>query len=115
MANRNAHYFGGFIFAIIAIYLLRLEGITNPIHINILFALISTISSRGPDILEAPINPNHRGFFHSVIVFLLLFVGLIYYTKINPPSTYQEIALLFIGWGYFSHLVLDLPGLPIIH
>lgn len=33
---------------------------------------ISALASRLPDILEPATNPNHRGFFHSVVFFVAL-------------------------------------------
>jgi membrane-bound metal-dependent hydrolase YbcI (DUF457 family) len=59
------------------------------------------------DVLEPPLHPNHRGFFHSVAALALsTYAGV---RPLNDPRSYQgeELLALVCGLAYVSHLLLD--------
>jgi membrane-bound metal-dependent hydrolase YbcI (DUF457 family) len=60
------------------------------------------------DKIEPAINPNHRGFFHSITFWFLLSVAA-YKTLIGRDVDYLCKNLVVIGFaGYSSHLMLDM-------
>lgn len=70
------------------------------------------LGTRLPDILEPPTHPEHRGFFHSY--FILIVTALIGYLLFNSLNSRADVIVLFLLAGYESHLILDLPFMPII-
>ena len=73
-----------------------------------------------PDILEPAMNPNHRQFFHSWIVFGLIGY-LTYKTYKWEPKTngkkWLRLALLIAEVAYMVHLIMDATtkkSLPIL-
>jgi len=70
-----------------------------------------------PDLLEPANSPNHRSFFHSVALLLLLTYGNFKIWQNESLDENQKIALSLISAAYSSHLVADsttAKGLPIL-
>jgi len=70
--------------------------------------LVGSLSARLPDILEPATNPNHRKFFHSILLLLTSGTGTLTLTN--------SLIKAFCA-GYVSHLIADLTtpkGLPLI-
>jgi len=70
-----------------------------------------------PDLLEPANSPNHRSFFHSVALLLLLTYGNFKIWQDEILDEKQKIALSLISAAYSSHLVADsatAKGLPIL-
>lgn len=67
-----------------------------------------------PDLIEPATNPNHRKFFHSVV----MTGGLLLMTQ-NPELKHEPVtkeAIEIAGYSYLSHLLLDSltpKGLPL--
>jgi len=63
-----------------------------------------------PDLLEPATDPNHRKFFHSVVVGTAVGVGMY---KANQSELHGDTkaAINIAGAGYLSHLLLD-SGTP---
>jgi len=61
-----------------------------------------------PDILEPASNPNHRQFFHSILVLAIL-IGLLFiiFKKSGKENEFPDVLLKIITASYASHLVLD--------
>jgi len=64
----------------------------------LVFCLLSGFTAGLPDQIEKPTHSMHRGFFHSIVLFIILLV-LITFIISNPLS-----GLVF---GYITHLILD--------
>ncbi|HSH28996.1 MAG TPA: metal-dependent hydrolase [Thiohalobacter sp.] len=64
-----------------------------------------------PDMIEPALgNPNHRQFFHSVVVLGLLAAGMRKVYHLDPQNEVEKIlrgVLLIGGAAYLSHLALD--------
>lgn len=63
-----------------------------------------------PDLLEPAIHPNHRQFFHSLVVAGLIGYGTYKVYKWQPEDPgYQLLrwALLIAGGAYLTHLMMD--------
>ena len=125
MPNGNVHNTVGGILGPIA-YL----AIQNILHPNeradlgelILSAGIGVSTSRVPDILEPPIHPNHRAFFHSIV-----FSGITVYIGVQAWNDYKiksserltsgsrewsfnefaDIAIIIASGSILLHLILD--------
>ncbi|MHA1278521.1 MAG: metal-dependent hydrolase [Candidatus Helarchaeota archaeon] len=87
-----------------------LEGVLGSAALGSFVALF-------PDIIEPATNPNHRGFFHSVTLGLLLI--LLTSLTLTSEEIEENIKLLFgvTGSSYLSHLLLDCgtkKGLPLL-
>ena len=115
MVDRYTHYVGGFLFVFGAlVYFNKGYGWKYDALTFILALGIGVLFSRLPDVLEPP-NGNHRSFFHSYFVFVFL-GGLLYllHNMLIVGIDTTLFYLFFVSLGYESHLVLDLPNLPII-
>lgn len=67
-------------------------------------AIIGTVMALLPDIIEsAKCNPNHRQFFHSVIILLSAILA---YNKIGRNEFEKLLTNVGLA-GYASHLFLD--------
>jgi len=78
-----------------------------------LFVGLTILGAIFPDLIEPPKNPNHRRFFHSVLVLLILMILLIW-LNVGTQSVFTYLPSGFIV-GYLSHLLLDATsriGLP---
>ena len=73
-------------------------------------ATVGALVGKLPDQLEPALHPNHRQFFHCVLVFGLLGYGIDQAYCWEPQSTtdvWVRRALLVAGASYLSHLALD--------
>lgn len=82
--------------------------------VSTLKPLVSGLAAAGlgklPDHLEPAIHPNHRQFFHSVVMAGVLGYGMYKAYKWTPEDpAYQLLrwALLIAGGAYLTHLVMD--------
>ena len=78
-----------------------------------LFVGLTIIGSIFPDLIEPPKSPNHRRFFHSFLVLLIL-ITLLFWLNVGIQSVFTYFPSGFII-GYLSHLLLDVTsriGLP---
>ena len=69
-----------------------------------------------PDILEPADNPRHRKTFHSLLLALLLYRGMVKLGQSGLPADTQ-VCLQGGAAAYLSHLLLDLTtpmGLPLL-
>jgi len=119
MASRNAHIFFGIIIAV-GIYFIvtkyikkkspTLEGVVLSVVAGGLIALL-------PDIIEPPLNPNHRGFLHSLTLLAIMFYGnkkALENFNLDPDL---KIVITVLSGGLISHLALDAftpKSLPLI-
>jgi len=118
MSNNFEHaIFGGFGALLINGIVAKSEGrqITFPeaIGIGVTGAFFSVV----PDILEAPTNPNHREFCHSMTVLCSLVAGGKSILSNQEIQTHQKTFAVSALAGYSSHLLLDSftpKGLPLI-
>lgn len=76
--------------------------------------LVSGIAAAGlgklPDHLEPAIHPNHRQFFHSVVMAGMVGYGMYKAYKWQPEEPGLQLlrwALLIAGGAYLTHLVMD--------
>ncbi|MBR9701874.1 hypothetical protein GOV13_03050 [Candidatus Pacearchaeota archaeon] len=115
MANRNMHYIGGVIISIFGLNRLQSNGLMISDELSIILLLLGVLSSRLPDILEPP-NGRHRKILHSylVLVILVIVIGSIFNSLIIKQDDLL-VLVFFILLGYTSHLLLDLPNLPVIN
>lgn len=73
-----------------------------------------------PDLLEPPIHPNHRNFFHSITMAAAIALGMRKVYKWEAQSDGQRLArflLLAGGAAYLAHLARDAftaKSLPLI-
>ncbi|MFW9995937.1 MAG: metal-dependent hydrolase [Candidatus Odinarchaeota archaeon] len=109
MMNSQEHLIAGFVASFLAGQFVGglLEGF-NVVFLMV-FILLGVIGSVLPDMLEPPVGPWHRGFFHSWTVFFLIGVialSLIATLVIVPRVTLAYF-LLGLVTGYASHLTLD--------
>jgi len=77
------------------------------------FVGLTIIGSIFPDVIEPPKSPNHRRFFHSFLVLLILII-LLFWLNFGTQSVFTYLPSGFII-GYLSHLLLDATsriGLP---
>jgi len=70
-----------------------------------LFVGLTIFGAVLPDLIEPPRNSNHRRFFHSILVLLILMILLIWLNA----GTQSILTYLPSGFiiGYLSHLLLD--------
>lgn len=119
MPNSKTHIISGTIVGAVAMLCITVrKGILTPIRFLVGLA-VSALVSRLPDILEPATSPNHRGFFHSVVFFVvltLLCMGI--WKKFESVGENGEtkqitlkellLALLFVGLlCVMLHLLLD--------
>ena len=76
--------------------------------------IVGSVIALLPDIIEPATNPNHRKFFHS----LVLAGGLVAITHNSEikQDAYTKEAIELAGYSYLSHLLLDSltpKGLPL--
>ena len=79
-------------------------------------AVTGCIAASLPDLIEPATNPNHRGFFHSIVVGITI-PWLTYKSHKGKLDPRIKPFLDIIGPGYVSHLLADSftsKGLPII-
>jgi membrane-bound metal-dependent hydrolase YbcI (DUF457 family) len=122
MANFKKHLvIGAFVGTIagVVLYLIRYfqEHKRNPNHKFGLWKFIQTIlagcalgaiTGIAVDKFEPTLNPNHRGFLHSVACWILLGIAA-YKTSMERNINCICKNLVVIGFaGYSSHLVLDM-------
>lgn len=70
-----------------------------------------------PDLLEPATNPNHRSFFHSVALVLLLINANRKVWENDNLNEDQKLAMSIFSAAYGSHLVADsttTKGLPLL-
>lgn len=60
-----------------------------------------------PDLLEPPISPNHRSFFHSIAFFTMLVGGNQKTWLLENATDDEKLVISVFSVGYGSHLVLD--------
>ena len=68
------------------------------------------VLGRVPDMLEPAINPNHRKFFHSLLMLGLVCYGAKKLYDWEPNEDWQKLvrgALLIAGGSYAVHLLAD--------
>lgn len=116
MPNFNVHFTVGIIVGIITLSILHDQNdfVSGPLSIFVAIAL-STIGSILPDIIEPARNPNHRAFFHSVLVLIITILLSYYLLKCVDSAKMFMVGFLVIG--YVSHLALDFmtpKSLPLI-
>jgi len=69
--------------------------------------VIGGITALAPDIIEPPSSPNHRSFFHSIVLLALLFGGNYRIWQDNRiPREVKEVITL-VSSSYGSHLLSD--------
>jgi len=78
--------------------------------------LLGSVTGILPDIIEPPIDPNHRGLFHSKSLGIFLTSGLkgIADSKISRDS---KLISAILGLSYLSHLAMDSQtskGIPVL-
>ena len=77
---------------------------------------LGALTGIAADKLEPPLNPNHRGFFHSYSIWFLAGLAVLEVLSGNKNKIWKNLAV--IGFvGYSSHLALDIStpkSLPII-
>lgn len=69
-----------------------------------------------PDKLEPAIHPMHRKFFHSMLFFGIIVVGVVLLWQIDKIPEWIKVAVTVIAGAFIIHLVLDSftpAGLPI--
>jgi len=125
MSNGNTHLLAGVICGVVISPVIQNKlHEKNDVEIGHLVLCASTglIGGRIPDILEPPLNPNHRAFFHSIIFGLILCLGLKELwkkvrSKVKDRKLRGEtiitgseflLALIFVGLiAVLLHLVMD--------
>ncbi len=93
MPNHKAHLITSLALGFIAGLLLY-----NELTYSVIFGLLSGVTASTPDRIEKPTSSLHRGFFHSITLFVFLII-LMFFIVQNPLS-----GLVF---GYITHLLLD--------
>ena len=118
--NGPTHQFAGAI-AALAITQSDAEDKTSMLHHPAAAIPLGAFLGRLPDMIEPSLgNPNHRQFFHSVVVLSLLGAGVYKVYHWDPQSNLDKMLrgiLLLGGAAYLSHLALDAltaKSLPII-
>ncbi|MBJ7539921.1 metal-dependent hydrolase [Marinomonas transparens] len=118
MPNANTHMLVG---GAVSFTAALLDKDKHPVSHHIAMApIVGAFIGRLPDILEPAIHPNHRQFFHGVIVLALLTVGVLKVYQWSPEEPFNKFVrgmLLVSGLAYLSHLICDAStpkGLPLI-
>jgi len=109
MSNGPTHQLAGAI-AGIAICVLDKEETNSDFHNPVAAGAIGAMLGKLPDWIEPATNPNHRQFFHSVIVLSGLAMGVKKLYEWEPEDDGEKLlrsALLIGGAAYLSHLALD--------
>lgn len=118
MANGTTHKLAGGAVGLAVFLVDRNDGsaIINPVA----SAAAGSFFAALPDIIEPATNPHHRQFFHSLVVFSVIGIGVkkVYNWKPSRAhhKTLRAISLI-AGCAYLSHLVLDATtprSLPIL-
>jgi membrane-bound metal-dependent hydrolase YbcI (DUF457 family) len=95
---------------------MRRPGLVDPVGAAGLFAsvVVGGLAGTLPDILEPPVSPNHRGFYHSAAFLGLTAAGGVWAgkkiidSKWSPAAKMSCICLLLIVFlGVASHVVMD--------
>jgi len=94
---------------------------TSVLHHPVVAIPVGAYLGRLPDMIEPALgNPNHRQFFHSMVVFGTVALGLKKAYEWEPEDNLEKTIrglLLIGGAAYISHLVLDAvtkKSLPIV-
>ena len=77
---------------------------------------LGALTGIAADKLEPPLNPNHRGFFHSYSIWILAGLAVLEVLSGNKNKIRKNLAVIGFA-GYSSHLLLDSltpNSLPII-
>lgn len=119
MSNAAAHSGGGLAVGIAASFLDQ-----NPPEERFTLGSILTGSAlfgaKLPDILEPAHHPNHRQFYHSIVVLVAALGGATLLWRWRPETADGRrirAALFGLSAGYCSHLGMDMTtpkGLPLI-
>lgn len=86
----------------------------------LLDGLVASVATGLPDKLEPAIHPNHRQFFHSILLAGVVGYGTYRAWAWEPAEDWQKLArwaLLIGGAAYLTHLALDFTtkkSLPLI-
>lgn len=118
MQSKNSHVFArGLVDLAIALTDKQKKDFS---HQPLFAALIGTFGGRLPDLLEPATNPNHRKFFHSLLVLGTIGNSIYEIYQWTPESNFEKfirgILLTLLG-TCGSHLLLDMTthkGLPLI-
>ena len=81
----------------------------------VLGGILGTVGGILPDRIEPAINYNHRKFFHSKTIGIIIVTG-VFVNALFNQNEYIDIALKSFCAGYLSHLGLDSltpRGLPL--
>ena len=109
MANASAHRLGAalVIGAMVACHESQSGQVSaRPFVAAGLAGILGTL----PDILEPALHPNHRQFFHSIVIAISIGEAMrrLYQWQPEPPSEKILRSLLLIGGGaYLTHLAMD--------
>lgn len=83
-------------------------------------ALGGGLMTNMPDLIEPALHPNHRRFFHSITIAVLIGMGIHKAWHWQPDTTLDRVlrmAVLIAGGAYLCHLCLDLgtrKSLPLL-
>ena len=119
MANAKTHQLAGAVSGMV-IAALDKEKEYSSVHKPVVAGVVGAVFGKLPDLLEPAMNPNHRQFFHGVVVLGGLCIGFKKAYDWQPDDEFGKLlraALLIGGAGYISHLLLDAmtkKSLPII-
>lgn len=118
MPNRTTHVFAG---GAIGLAIASMDKQKNDVSHQPPFAgLVGAVGGRLPDLLEPATNPNHRQFFHSILVLGTICVSMYEIYQWSPESNLEKFIrgfLLKLFGAYGSHLLLDMrtpKGLPLV-
>lgn len=110
MASANAHRIG----AALTVGVAAAGGNTpgEPVNVGRAVAMGGVAAAAGtlPDMLEPPLHPNHRKFFHSLVAAGMLGYGVYRLYQWQPRDAGEKIlrlAGLAMGGAYLVHLAMD--------
>ncbi|MEJ6531816.1 metal-dependent hydrolase [Pseudoalteromonas lipolytica] len=110
MANGKTHSIAGTVVGL-AVPLLDKDTIKDNPELLIAGPVIGNFFGKLPDIIEPAFkNPNHRQFFHSMVVIAAVSYGIKKAYDWQPKDKFEKLIrgiLLCTGAGYLSHLALD--------
>ena len=106
MPNKKEHIAGAILFGLLYSILTLKKGLNNEAIFveTTLRSGISILGGLAPDVIEPPVSPRHRGFWHYIVgpcsgLFLLF---------LKPNSDSIQKAIGSFCSGYFSHWLLDI-------
>jgi len=79
---------------------MSLEEIVVSLIVGGLFGLV-------PDIIEPATSPNHRAFFHSILMLIMLVFVNYEFWRIENFSDTLKLIILAASIGYGSHILTD--------